>query len=78
MEENMTRTADRTTNTYTPDHSVFGGIIYPSDFETAAGRRNHADGSPIARRILSDWNFDYQCKRNAKLREGRIGGSFIE
>lgn len=74
----MTRTTNHTINTHTPDHSAFGGIIYPSDFETSAGYRNHADGSSIARRILSDWNFDCQCKRNAELRENRTGGSFNE
>lgn len=40
------------------DHSTFGGIIYPSDFDT-----NYSSGT-IAQRIVSDKNFDEQCRRN--------------
>ena len=44
------------------DHSKFGGIIYASDFNTDRGRKLNTDGSPIARRILSDQKFDRQCQ----------------
>lgn len=43
------------------DHSRFGGVIYASDFNTDRGRKLNTDGSPIARRIISDRKFDLQC-----------------
>lgn len=44
--------------------TTFGGKIYPSDFNTDyEGTRN------IAARILSDWMFDEQCRRNAVSRD---------
>ena len=46
------------------DHSKFGGIIYASDFNTDRGRKLNTDGSPIARRILSDQKFDRQHKNH--------------
>lgn len=39
-------------------HNKFGGIIYPSDFNT-----NYASGT-IAKRISRDLKFDEQCRRN--------------
>lgn len=51
---------------YKSDHTKFGGIIYPSDFNT-----NHASGT-IAERISRDLKFDEQCRRNILHRE--IGG----
>lgn len=56
-----------TRNYYTPsnyaDHSTFGGTIYLSDFATDYVGKSQKDSS-IARRIMSDWKFDQQCKRN--------------
>lgn len=49
-------------NNYKMDPSTFGGIIYPSDFDTS-----HPAGN-IAQRIISDINFDRQCKRNLEIR----------
>lgn len=44
------------------DNSTFGGILYLSDFNTS-----HPSGN-IAQRIVSDMNFDRQCKRNSEIR----------
>lgn len=41
----------------------FGGKIYPSDFNT-----DYEDTRNITARILSDWAFDEQCRRNAESR----------
>ena len=46
--------------------SHFGGAIYLSDFNTSySGSRN------IARRIVSDWQFDKHCRKNEIVRENR-------
>ena len=46
------------TNHYGPDNTKFGGILYPSDFNT-----NHACGN-IAARIANDARFDAHCSKN--------------
>lgn len=50
------------------DHTTFGGIINPSDYSTEIGRKSNIKGSAIASRIISDKNFDKQCKRNLELK----------
>lgn len=67
----MTDTFNRL-NVRKEDHSTFGGIIYPSDFDT-----NYSSGI-IAQRIISDKNFDEQCRRNIKLRNKYTEGSKSE
>lgn len=48
---------------YTVKHNEFGGEIFPSDFCTDyEGSRN------IAERIISNWKFDEQCKKNIEAR----------
>lgn len=68
MTENFNK-VNRTSN-YKVDHTRFGGVIYPSDFYTnyPVLDNNSKKGSRIASNIVSDWNFDNQCKRNI---EGR-------
>ena len=61
----MTENFDKTINIYT-NHSSFGGVIYPSDFETEYYSEN---GRNIASRIASDWNFEKQCLKNEIARE---------
>ncbi len=56
------------TKTYHEDHSTFGGLIYPSDFNTDYRAKVNSNSSTIAQRIVSDWNFDRQCKLNAENR----------
>lgn len=56
-----------TTKTYKVDHSKFGGIIYPSDFNTIS--RGNNNGSFIASRIVSDNQFDEQCRKNRDEKE---------
>lgn len=49
-------------------HSTFGGVITESDFSTDY-RGSDSARSSIANRIATAWRFDYQCKRNAEIRE---------
>lgn len=54
----MTKTMTDTfykTGGYTPDHTKFGGLIYPSDFNTEYRGKDNANGSPIASRIENDF-----------------------
>lgn len=69
----MTETFHKTKN-YKIDHSTFGGLIFHSDFNTDYRGKNNDYGSPIAKRIIQDNNFDTQCKKNLiyKLNYGGI------
>ena len=49
---------------YKVDHTKFGGIIYPSDFNTDCRGKYTPNGSSYASRIINDWNFDKQCQKN--------------
>lgn len=57
------------TGLYETDHSKFGGLIFPSDFNTNVRGKNNYSGSPIARRIENDDRFDRQCIRNKESKE---------
>lgn len=46
----------------------FGGIIYPSDFNTDYRGNSDTNGSKIANRIANDRRFDEQCKKTAQER----------
>lgn len=50
----MTGTTNRY-GIYEVDHTKFGGIIYPSDFNTHYRGKNNTNGSQIASRIETDW-----------------------
>ncbi len=56
-------------NIYKADHSRFGGLIYPSDFNTDYRGNNYANDSFIARRIAYDAKFDSQCRMNTLFRQ---------
>ena len=62
------------TGIYKTVHTQFGGIIYPSDFNTDCRGKSNTNGSTIARRILSDQQFDKQC-RNNKINQQNYGGT---
>lgn len=49
---------------YEADHSKFGGLVFPSDFNTNGRGKNNYSGSPVAKRIADDDRFDHQCERN--------------
>ena len=53
----------------------FGGIIYPSDFNTDYRGKNNINGSTIASRIMSDWNWDAKLSRcyKEKIQYGKSG-----
>ena len=55
-----------TTGSYNPDYSTFGGTINFSDFCTDHHRSEKSKS--WAERIVSDWKFDEQCKKNMKNR----------
>lgn len=54
---------------YEVDHTKFGGIIYPSDFNTNSRGKNNTNGSPIAIRIEKDNQLDKQWLKNRKIKE---------
>ena len=56
---------------YAVDRTKFGGIIYPSDYNTDYRGKDNTQGSQIAKRITSDKNFDYRCGRNIELRNNK-------
>ena len=50
------------------NRNTYGGCIFASDFCTDyEGTRN------IAERIVSDWTFDKQCKKNIEARKNGNG-----
>lgn len=49
------------------DSSTFGGRLYQGDFDTCHYM------SDIAARILSDWRFDEECRKNAAIRNAQSG-----
>ena len=56
-----------TTGNYRTDHSTCGGTINFSDFCTDHNRSEKSKS--WAERIVSDWRFDEQCKKNALNRD---------
>lgn len=63
----MTKTFN-TTDICKTDHSMFGGIIYQSDFNTDYRKKDTPHGSAIASRIAQDYRFDQQCQKNIEFR----------
>ena len=53
----LTTTFYRTGN-YKPDHSTCGSKIYNYDFD------GYVSITDMAERIISDWEFDEECKKN--------------
>ena len=66
----MTETFYKTEN-YNTDPTRFGGIIYYSDFNTDFRGKDNTNGSEIAKRIISDWVFDMECKCNIENNKSR-------
>lgn len=54
------------TETYKPDHSTFGGIIYDYDFD------GYLSMSDIAKRIEQDKKLDKLCRKNANKRKANV------
>ena len=52
-----------TTGSYKPDRSTCGSVIYNYDFD------GYVSMSSMAERIISDWKFDKQCKKNIENRD---------
>lgn len=77
----MITTKINTAKPFHTRHTLFGGLIYQSDFETdGSKRKNHTGESVIARRIASDQRFDEQCRRNIINRnefQARQGGCLL-
>ena len=49
-------------------HTTFGGIIYPSDFNTESRGKPRVNGSLTANRIAKDFRCDEECKKISKSR----------
>ncbi len=58
-------------NTYKVDHTKFGGLIYPSDFNTDYRGKDNIHGSPIASRIERDLKTEkeYKIIRTKRMEE---------
>lgn len=55
------------------NRNTYGGYIFASDFCTDyEGTRN------IAERIVADWKFDKQCKKNISLITNNAGGDITK
>ena len=59
------------TERFDKEHRHFGGIIYPSDFNTDYTGKNNTTGSAIASRIRSDFRrekklYEAHSKKNQK------------
>lgn len=54
---------------YEIDHTKFGGLIFPSDFNTDNRGKNNTNGSPIAIRIAKDKQLDKQWQKNKEAKE---------
>ena len=52
-----------TTGSYKGDHSTCGSVIYNYDFD------GYVSMNDMAERIISDWKFDEQCRKNAENRD---------
>lgn len=63
-----------TTRNYEINHTTFGGLICESDFNTEFRKDNSKskEGSSIASRIMSDWRFDEECRKNIENRKRGI------
>lgn len=61
----MTGTTNRY-GVYEVDHTKFGGLIFPSDFNTDYKGKYNKNVSIIASRIAQDQKFDNQCRKNIK------------
>lgn len=51
-----------TTGNYKTDHSTCGSVIYNYDFD------GYVSMTSMAERIISDWKFDEQCRKNTEAR----------
>lgn len=47
------------------DHTTFGGTLSEFDFN------GHHTMATMAQKIVSDFNFDKQCKRNLELKDNK-------
>lgn len=55
-----------TKNNHT-DCTKFGGLVFPTDYNTEHRGKNNTHGSPIAARIMADRAFDNQCRKNIEI-----------
>ena len=52
-----------TTGNYKPDHSTCGSVIYNYDFDGYVSMKD------MAERIISDWKFDEQRRKDIETRK---------
>ena len=66
-----TRNYEKTLNNY-EDYTRFGGYVRLSDFDiyqSLEDSNGYHTMAYIAERIISDWKFDDDCKKNAENRD---------
>ena len=68
----MTKIFYRTGN-HKINHSIYGGRIYASDFNTDFRGKDNTNGSTIANRIVQDQKYDEQCKKNIENKQNYEG-----
>lgn len=73
IQQPMTKSINRTKIQET-DHTKFGGLIFPSDFNTDYRGKSSKNGSAIANRIASDYKFDEQCRKNHETFNKAVNG----
>ena len=61
----MTRKTNRY-GIYEVDHTKFGGLIFPSDFNTDNRGKDNYNGSQIASRIEADWRREEKLWKKTK------------
>ena len=61
----MRETRNYTLSSNYTDHTTFGGLVKEYDYDT------YLSMSEIASRIIEDWEFDEQCRKNAENRKNK-------
>ena len=60
---------------YKFNNNTFGGLIFPSDYNTDYRGKDNTRGSSIAQRIISDQKFDDRCRKNIEIKNRqKLGG----
>lgn len=67
----MTETTNRY-GIYEVDHTKFGGLIFPSDFNTDNRGKNNINGSQIASRIEADRRREENCGKRKEQKLWQI------
>lgn len=64
------------TETFDKEHIHFGGVIYPSDFNTDYRGKDNTNGSTIASRIESDFRLEKKMLNSNNKKVGNTYGKY--